>query len=171
MAAALKLRGDERGENFFGRVRRRFFCRSSRGRSRRCAGGRARRFPSSPTSAARTPATLLAVMLMPTPLVQTSRPSSAWPSATASATGLREIGIIIRRVFRGRAEIADGQAAFAQERLSVSLSSKPPWSAPSAKFDDAAGVAGSGVLVRRLCCSINFKSVTMPCSIWSRHST
>jgi hypothetical protein len=31
--------------------------------------------------------------------------------------GLGEIGIIIRRVFGGRAEIADGQAAFAQERL------------------------------------------------------
>jgi hypothetical protein len=42
---------------------------------------------------------LLAAMQMPTPLVQTSRPSSAWPAATACAPGCGEIGIIVGRVF------------------------------------------------------------------------
>ena len=46
----------------------------------------------SATSAARTPGTLLAAMLMPMPLVQISRPNSARPAATACAAGWAKSG-------------------------------------------------------------------------------
>ena len=55
---------------------------------------------SSATSAARTPGTLLAAMHMPTPLVQTSRPSSARPVGDGLRHRLGEIGIIVGRLLR-----------------------------------------------------------------------
>ena len=70
----------------------------------------------SPITAARMPGTLLAAIAMPTPLPQTRMPRSAWPAATASATGRGVVGIVDRRGRRG-AEVAPADAARVERTL------------------------------------------------------
>ena len=84
---------------------------------------------------------------------------------------LREIRIIIRRILRLRAEIHDGQAARLQVLLERFLEFKAAVVRAEREIRRPPRFALPVCRSERFCCSINFKSEAMPCSIWSRQST